>query len=81
MGKVVNKSFNQIRKSISIKSAKLAKFIKNNNFELSEHKGNHTKKQYEAYGKLGYLCESLLEEFDNIDEVEIPLKYDWREEI
>lgn len=66
MGQVCNKSFKQVRKSISAKAEKLLSFLKDNNSKLD---GSWTVKQNALYEKLSYLCYSLSKEVSNLDEI------------
>lgn len=75
MGRVVNKSFNKVRKSIGKKSLKLASFITDYGQELWLPGGapkSWTAKQSRAYDKLAGLCYDLAEEINNLDEIEVP---------
>lgn len=70
MGRVVNKSFNQVRKSIVCKADKLKEFIETNAMATAD--GSWTLKQNILFEKLGCLADSLAEEVSNLDEVEVP---------
>lgn len=69
MGVVVNKSFNQLEKSIAKKYEKLFDFLKENNGNLYDE---WTYKKSKMYDKLAGLCDSLAEEVSFLDEIEVP---------
>lgn len=70
MGLVVNKSFKKVRNSISSKSEKLRKFL--NDYEPFIKNGKWSVSQNNLYQKLQGLCDSLVEEIANLDEIEVP---------
>lgn len=69
MGRVVNKSFERVRKDIAKKSEKLLSFLQDNNGNLY---GDWTTKQSKMYDKLNALLLDLSEEIFNLDEIEVP---------
>lgn len=69
MGVVVDKSFKQVRKSISKKAEKLLEFLKDNNDKLND---SWTVKQNNLYEKLSWLCYDVSDEVYNLDEIEVP---------
>ena len=70
MGKVVNKSFCQVRRSIAKKSDKLMIFLQDNSGNLfdDDWKIKHNK----IYERLQELCCDVIEEISNLDEIEVP---------
>jgi hypothetical protein len=71
MGRVVNKSFNRVRKDIFKKAEKILFFLESNIGDL-QNSEKWTIKQNNTYDKLSALCFGLTEEVDNLDEVEVP---------
>lgn len=75
MGIVVNKSFKQVRKSIGTKANKLLCLLEKYPQEIGLSGYKEVKwsaKQNKIYCKLTNLCDSLVEELSNLDEIEIP---------
>ncbi len=70
MGLVVNKSFRKIRADITKKSDKLYSYLYDNSGNL--YSDDWTKLHNKIYEKLLSICNDLVEEISNLDEIEIP---------
>lgn len=69
MGKVVNKSFERVRKDIAKRSEDLLDFLRDHNGTIW---GDWTTRQRKIYEQLSELCYEITETVSDLDEIEVP---------